>query len=270
MLLTLINKERQKRRGGKRMKKFCSLVLFVILFITFTEIVHAAPIVNLYVDSAPNTYGSPNWAPWWSQTKTDIVADSFTNLRTGTYPGSTDIDPYDEIVYSTGDLGKRLHWIYWIPGTTVAGLDGLFEVKWVIDWGGDAWTYEGGSWALDAPDTGWSQPNNWEDYDDGSNNGVIGSLGFAWWSTDNDAPPFDSGGSAYDEVDQADIDALRDLVFNNQTYAHGMVRIWDDTSKNWVVTSLEVNVKSIPEPSIAILLLTFFVGLVCVDHRRLF
>ena len=133
--------------------------------------------VNLYVDSAPNVYGSPDWAPWWTATKADVVADTFTNMRTGTHPGTLNVDPYDEIVYSTLDLGKRLHWIYWLPDTTIAELSaapGLFEVKWVIDWGGDAWTYEGG-WAADGPSVGWSQPGSWEDYA----GGVIGSLGFA-------------------------------------------------------------------------------------------
>jgi len=36
------------------------------------------------------------------------------------------------IVYSTMDLGQRLHWIYWLPGETIASLDGRFEVKWTI------------------------------------------------------------------------------------------------------------------------------------------
>ena len=208
--------------------------------------------VSLYADSAPNVYGSPNWAPWWSQTKTDIIAGSFTNLRTGTYPGTTNIDPYDEIVYSTMDLGKRVHWIYDLPGETTAGLDGLFEVKWVIDWEGDAWTYEGGGWAADGPEVGWTQPSGWEDYDDGAGNtGVIGSLGFAWWSIDDDAPPFDTGGSPYDEVDQDDIDALRNVLLQAQTYATGMVRYRASACDSWEYTTLELNV--IPSPGAALL-----------------
>ena len=94
------------------MRKFLiTLCVFTVLS-CISGTVHA---VSLYVDSAPNVYGSPNWAPWWTDTKDDVAAGTFTNMRTGTFPGSTMADPYDEIVYSTMDLGKRLHWIYWLP-----------------------------------------------------------------------------------------------------------------------------------------------------------
>ena len=216
--------------------------------------------VQLYVDSAPNVYGSPAWGPWWTQAKADVVAGTFTNMRTGTYPGTLNADPYDEIVYSTGDLGKRLHWIYWVPGETVAGLDGRFEVKWVIDWAGTNWTYEGGTWALDGPTVGWSQPSSWEDY----SGGVIGSLGFAWWATDDDAPPFNTDGSPYNEVDQADIDALRQTVLAYQTFATGYVRCLDDAGA-WQTQELMVNIVPVPG---AVLLGVFGLGGAGVKLRR--
>ncbi len=194
--------------------------------------------VNLYVDSAPNVYGSPNWASWWTAAQSDVVNGTFVNLRTGTYPGTLRIDPYDEIVYSTGDLGKRLHWIYWVPGVTTDALQGKFQVKWVIDWEGTAWTYDwsANDWITDGPEAGWVQPGSWENY----SSGVIGTFGFAWWATDGEAPPSDTGGNLYDETNQADIDALRNQVFQSQTYAVGYVRIREDANSPWQVSSLKV------------------------------
>ena len=56
------------------MKKFALLVLLAALVVPAM----AAP--ELYVDSAPNVYGSPNYATWWANTKADVVAGSFENL----------------------------------------------------------------------------------------------------------------------------------------------------------------------------------------------
>ncbi len=208
---------------------------------------------SFVVDSAPNTYGSADWAPWWADAKADLTAGTFINLRSAIAPTGAElkVDPYDEIVYSTGDLGRRLHWIYWVPGETPTSLAGKFEVKWVIDWGGNEWTYEGGGWAANSATAGWSQPQKWEEYTaaDGTT-GVIGSLGFAWWSTDDDALPGNTGGSAYDEVDQADIDALRDSILASQTFATGHYRI-SDGQGGWTEQSLQVDI--VPAPGAAVL-----------------
>ena len=220
-----------------------SIVLGVlVLAMLLAPLGAATAATTLYVDSAPNRFGSPSWAPWWTATKADVVAGTFTNLRTGTYAGTNLIDPYDEIVYSTGDLGKRLHWMYWLPGETIAALQDRFQVKWVIDWEGTNWTYDAGGWALDAPEVGWSQPASWENYA----GGVIGSMGFAWWATDNEAPPLDTFGSPYDETNQADVDALRMTVLDAQTFATGYVRIRDSVTGPWETSSLQVNVVPLP------------------------
>ena len=201
--------------------------------------------VDLVVDTAPNVYGSPDWAPWWAAAKDDVVAATFENMRSGMYPGTTTTDPYEEIVYSTGDLGKRLHWIYWMPGETVAGLEERFEVKWSVDWDGIVWTEKNGVWQHDAPEKGWEVPVHWEDYDDGQGTiGVIGSVGFAWWATDDEAEPYDTDGNPYNETDQADIDMLAMRAYQLHTFSHGQARIRADASAPWEYTTILVDVIS--------------------------
>ncbi len=61
----------------------------------------ASPVeVTLYVDSAPDVYGSPGFAPWWSAAKTDVDGGTFTDMRNGIFPGTHTLHPSDEIVYS--------------------------------------------------------------------------------------------------------------------------------------------------------------------------
>jgi|GEM_PF-711818 len=246
--------------------------LWVLFFAVFCLAGDAQALsLSLYVDSAPNVYGSPDWSDWWDQTKEDVAAGSFVNLRTGTHPGTTWIDPYDEIVYSTGDLGKRLHWIYWVSDATKASLDGLFQVKWVIDWEGTDWTYDWttSDWALNDPSDYWSQPSGWEDYDSDGNgtvDGVIGSFGFAWWAMDNDALPGDTDGIPYNETDQADIDALRQVILSSQTYANGLVRFRESTAADWTVQELQVNV--VPEPATLVLFGSGAAGLAAWRKRN--
>lgn len=104
--------------------------------------VRGTTLVYLYVDTAPNAYGSPDWLPWWSNAKSSVVGGSFVNMQNGPVPGKLLMRPTDEIVYSTMDLGKRLHWIYWIPGRTVSSMEGLFQVKCVVDWDDTYYTCE--------------------------------------------------------------------------------------------------------------------------------
>lgn len=232
----------------------------------------AAGSVELYVDSAPNVYGSPDWAGWWENTKEDVVAGTFTNMRSSIAPaGEGYVDPYDMIVRSTGDLGRRLHWIYWIPGETTSSLQGRFEVKMAFDWDGTSYTYDwanGGSLVEDDPSLGWSQPGSWENHDadgDGTVDGVIGSFGHAWWASDDDSAPFNTDGNAYNETDQADVDALRELVLQEQTFVRGLVRYREHLQGEWDEMALELQI--IPLPPAAWLGLAGLAG-VAVARRR--
>ncbi|MFB3910277.1 MAG: PEP-CTERM sorting domain-containing protein [Candidatus Eisenbacteria bacterium] len=229
----------------------------VMLLLAAALAVTPASALTLNADSAPNMHGSGAWAPWWEQAKADVVAGTFVDMRTGTYPGTHYYDPYDEIVYSTGDLGKRIHWIYWLPGERVENLDNRFEVRWVIDWDGEDWTVDAsGNWILADAEAGWSQPSptGWENYDDGDHDGVIGSLGFAWWATDNEALPFTTDLNPYNEANQDDIDALRQTVLGAQTFATGEVRYrsGDQEYGDWEYSDLEL--RTVPEPGSLMLL----------------
>lgn len=128
--------------------------------------------VELFVDAAPNIYGSPDWASWWSDAKDDASAGTFVNMANSadsSNVGTTQMELEDMVVYSFGDLGKRLHFVYWIAGETIASLSAAkFEVS--LDYVWDGVTYSGYS-------AGWVTPSSWEEY----NGGVIGSAGWAYW-----------------------------------------------------------------------------------------
>ena len=214
---------------------------FTVAMIAVTML--AAPVaraltVDVYVDVAANA----QYDAWWAQTTADVVAGGIVNMRNGTYPGTTEMDPYDEITYDTMDQGYRVHWIFWVPGATIAGLEGDFEVRYLVDWEGIDYYFD---WALPAlsedpgPEDGWITPRRWEEYA----GGVIGTGGWGWWASDNEAPPYDTGGTAYDETDAADVNALRRQVFDEQTYVLVEIRWRDAESSPWQYNRMPVSVR---------------------------
>lgn len=223
---------------------------------------------TLVADTAPNAYGSPNYGPWWTQAKADVVEGTFTNMRSGKHPGTTYFEPEEEIVYSTMDLGKRLHWIYWVPGKTIAELRTCqFEVNWMIDWEGKNYVYDWSAGRLvqaslvgGIPQNGWVQPASWIEY----KGGVIGTFGFAWWATDDEAEPYDSNGNWWDEVDEDDVAALAAQVRQYQTHATGYIR-WN-CGEGYEYELLQLNV--VPEPGTMVLWLSGFAAPAFAFLRR--
>ncbi len=164
------------------MKKFLMFLIVGLFLLGFLGTASALN-VDIYVDSAPNVYGSPDY-PGWAATTFQSVADgTFVNMGNGINPdniGTTNFEIEDEVVYSFGDLGKRLTWIYWVAGETVESLEnGRFQISLFNTWDGDVLDfydfYYGSTWVT---------PTKWQDYDadgDGISDGVIGTAGMAWW-----------------------------------------------------------------------------------------
>lgn len=213
----------------------------LVLALCASSVTQAA--VMLYVDSAPNKFGSPNYAAWEAAAFTAAANGTFVNMQNSADPtnsGTTYFDIKDVVVYSFGDLGRRLTWVYWIPGETVAGLTGRTELGLDFDWDGvtyDAYDYYYGD--------SWLEPTTWVDFDSNGDSvvdGVIGTVGWAWWG-------------AYGVNTQAALDA--DLAAWDPSVGNITVHVRLDGQD---ITSLTaVHPKGVPEPaSLALLGLGLF------------
>ena len=204
----------------------------LLMMVLLASALPASAQVNMFIDSAPTWGGSATWQAWWDSTKASVVNGPFENMQSGTFPGTTSVDPVDFILMTSGPTeGHQLRFIYWIPGATVSSLTGNIEVKRVIDWGGDAYSLSANSqnWNLYSPDTDWYAPVTWEDYA----GGVIGTMGFSFSSS------------------PAGLAAFRDDVLAAQTFARGEVRVRTDSLSLW--TSYSITATVVPEPCTAVL-----------------
>lgn len=193
--------------------------------------------IQIFVDAAPNKFGSPDYAGWETDTFAAISAGSFQNMSNGSDPsnaGSTNFLIEDEVVYSFGDLGSRLTWIYWVPETDIAELTANnFEVSLVNIWDSevtDFYDYYYGS--------SWITPSSWIEY----NGGVIGTSGMAWWG-------------AYNTNTQEELDSD--------------IAEWGAVDETWIFSartslsdaSLTSQRTAVPEPGVLALLAISLVGL---------
>jgi hypothetical protein len=221
-----------------------------LLFVC-VQSVAAAP-VPIYVDSAPNVYGSPDYPGWQENAFTAVAAGTFINMSNGINAGNigtTNFEIQDEVVYSFGDLGKRLHWMFFIEGETVAGLEGTnrFQISLTNIWDGavlDFYDYYYGNT--------WLEPANWVDYDadnDGVIDGVMGTAGMAWWG-------------AYGVNTQAALDADMAAWALSEEYWVFTARFDGDESS---LTSYRA---AVPEPATLILFSAGLAGLMGARIRR--
>ena len=206
---------------------------------------------NLYVDAAPNTYGSPDYASWESATFSAVAAGTFANMTNGINPnnvGTTDFEIQDEVVYSFGDLGSRLTWIYYIGGETVqSALTKNIQVSLFNTWDGDSEDFYLGYYG-----STWLTPTKIYDYDKNGDNivdGVIGIAGMAWW------------GGYYTNT-QAELD--QDIAS------------WQTSAESWKFTvkidgsedSIISNRAPVPEPVTMILFGLGILGLAGVSRKK--
>ncbi len=174
--------------------------LLAILLLAFVSSVTMANQANIFVDAAPNVYGSSDYAPWEAAAFAAAADGSFVNMLNSfdaANIGTTNFEIQDEVVYSFGDLGKRLTWVYYIEDETVDSLTGRIQVKLENTWDGEYLDFYD-----DYYGTSWLTPTKLYNY----GTGVIGIGGMAWW-----------GG--YDTNTQAELDSdIADWITVSETW----------------------------------------------------
>lgn len=231
------------------------LFVFLCVGILMGGIAGSAWALSLYVDAAPNVYGSPDYEPWKTAAFAAAANGTFVNMASSINPdniGTRSFEIEDEVVYSFGDLGKRLTFIYWLPGETVVNLadNDLFEVSMTNVWDGDSLDFYD-----DYYGSTWLEPTKWEDYDrdgDGSADGVIGTAGMAWWGAYQVNTP---------EALAADI-AEWGLVSESWTFT---AKLRGEESS--ITATREANAP-IPEPSTMLLLGSGLIGIFALARKK--
>jgi hypothetical protein len=215
-------------REVEKMKKLFVFLMVLGLVIGGSGLASA---MVMTVDSGP-------WyltdTAWFNSAKTDTVNGTFTNLRTGTYPGTNYVDPVDFLNDSTVYVGgpKLLYWLYYIPNVTVASIQAgdLLQTKLVIDWDGVEYALapDHMNW-VDNNDSAWLAAGAMENYTDVNHTGVVGQIRFSW---------------SLASMGASSVEEYRASVLDIQTLARGEVRYRNSPTADWQSDSLQVNVVS--------------------------
>lgn len=155
-------------------------MVIVILALSTLLFGFSAPVmadtVNLYFDTAPNVYGSGDYATWQNNAYADAANGTFVNMAHSTNPanaGTNKFDIQDMVVYSFGDTGHRLQAVYWIPGESVDALKNQNRLYNSLNYKWDGVWYS---------DWDWYATSNFQNYTNSHGvSGVVGTFGEAWW-----------------------------------------------------------------------------------------
>jgi hypothetical protein len=231
----------------RRLALYLALALLLLPASAFANVI-------ISVDAAPNIYNSTSgYDSWESDAFSSIFNGTFSNMRNGINSanvGTTDFEIQDEVVYSFGDNGKRLTWIYWIEGETVDSLADRLAISLINIWDGEVLDFYD-----DYYGNTWRTPSNLVDYDgdnDGQIDGVFGLAGMAWWGAKN---------------------------INTQEALEADVAEWIQADEQWdfivrvdgestSLTSNRVGIVATPEPSTFLLLGVGMFGLLAVGRKR--
>jgi hypothetical protein len=140
--------------------------------------------------------------------------------------------PSEEIATSFGDLGNRLHFIYWLPEASYIQGDGetgdrtnpLVQTRFAFDWNGQRYEY------------GYSTPS--ESTFEAFQGGVIGTFGMAFAAHSPE-----------------EVTSLADQIASSQTYLDGSVRTSTDGGETWTSgPSARLEITQVPVPGSFVLL----------------
>jgi hypothetical protein len=146
------------------MKRLITICAVVIMILAVSGVASAAITVNIYGAAAPNIYGSPTYAPWWSNAQL-AIRSGLTNQGSGNseyiqlsstggvsadQPGYQAVvsgfDSWHGVAGGTGELGTRIHFIYDIKATAgeplaLANISGINVLE--NGWGltNDPWNF---------------------------------------------------------------------------------------------------------------------------------